>query len=184
MSHPQAIVLLSGGIDSAACAHFLKTQGMTVEGIFFDYGQPAAPREQVAAQAIGEHIGFSVSVVTVRGLAKHSAGEVTGRNAFLIFGSIVLRPWRTGVLALGIHSGTSYYDCSPAFVKTMAVLVAEHTDGALNLLAPFLDWNKKQVYDYFTNAKLPIELTYSCEAGTDRPCDVCDSCRDRSALGC
>jgi 7-cyano-7-deazaguanine synthase in queuosine biosynthesis len=37
MSHPQAIVLLSGGIDSAACVHLLKAQGMPVEGIFFDY---------------------------------------------------------------------------------------------------------------------------------------------------
>jgi 7-cyano-7-deazaguanine synthase len=184
MSHSRAIVLLSGGIDSAACAHLLKSQGMTVEGMFFDYGQPSALREQPAAQAMAEHIGIPLSISTVRGPAKQSAGEVTGRNAFLIFGSMVLRPWAAGILALGIHSGTAYYDCSIAFVKTMAVLVAEHTDGALSLLVPFLEWDKKQVYDYFTIAKLPIAITYSCEAGSDPPCDECNSCRDRRALGC
>jgi 7-cyano-7-deazaguanine synthase len=97
---------------------------------------------------------------------------------------MVLRPCHSGVLALGIHSGTRYYDCSAAFAKAMTVLVAEHTDGALSLLAPFLEWNKREVYDYFIRAKLPIELTYSCETGTDEPCSVCNSCRDRKALGC
>jgi 7-cyano-7-deazaguanine synthase len=156
---------------------------MMVEGIFFDYGQPAAPREQVAARAIAEHLDIQLSVVTLRGPAKHGAGEVRGRNAFLIFGAIVLKPWPAGIVALGIHSGTTYYDCSSSFVKATAALVAEHTDGTLTLLAPFLEWSKKQVYDYFVSVRLPIELTYSCEAGTE-PCAVCHSCRDRSALGC
>jgi hypothetical protein len=118
MSQPHAIVLLSGGIDSAACAHLLKAQGMTVEGIFFDYGQPSAPREQAAAQLIAEHIGIPLSIVYVQGPATQSTGEITGRNAFLILGTMVLRPWRAGILALGIHSGNTYYDCSAAFVKT------------------------------------------------------------------
>jgi 7-cyano-7-deazaguanine synthase len=184
MSQSQALVLLSGGIDSTACAHLLQAQGMTVEGIFFDYGQPAARREQVAAKAIAEHLGIPLSLATVAGPAKHSVGEVTGRNAFLILGSIVLRPWNAGILALGIHFGTTYYDCSAAFITAMSSLVAEHTDGALTLLAPFREWSKKQIYDYFAGAELPIELTYSCEAGAPEPCTVCNSCRDRSALGC
>jgi 7-cyano-7-deazaguanine synthase len=97
---------------------------------------------------------------------------------------MVLRPWSVGILALGIHSGTTYYDCSPAFMKAITELVAEQTDGTLTILAPFLEWSKKQIYDYFTSAKLPIDLTYSCEVGADEPCTVCNSCRDRSALGC
>ena len=154
-----------------------------MEGLFFDYGQPAAPSEQAAARAIAGHIGIPLSVITARGPAEHGAGEVVGRNAFLILGSMMLRPWTAGILALGVHAGTSYYDCSGEFIKAMTVLVAEYTDGALILLAPFREWNKKQIYDYFTAAKLPIELTYSCEAGT-RPCTECNSCRDRRALGC
>jgi 7-cyano-7-deazaguanine synthase len=183
MPPPQAIVLLSGGIDSAACAHLLKAQGMTVEGVFLDYGQPAALREHVGARAIAEHLGISLFVITSRGPAKLGPGEVTGRNAFLIFSSMVLGPRREGILAIGIHSGTAYYDCSTAFMKAIGALVAEHTDGALTLLAPFLEWNKKQVFDYFTTAALPIDLTYSCEAGNE-VCAVCNSCKDRSALGC
>jgi 7-cyano-7-deazaguanine synthase len=184
MSCCKAIVLLSGGIDSAACVHLLLAQGMTVEGVFFDYGQAAAPLEKAAAQSIAQHLGIALCVVSINGPAKHTAGEVPGRNAFLILSSMVLKPLSAGVLALGIHSGTAYYDCSPAFMETMSSLVAEQTDGALVVVAPFLEWSKKQVYDYFTNAKLPIELTYSCETGTDKPCGRCNSCRDREALGC
>ena len=159
MPHPHAIVLLSGGTDSAAAAHLLKTQKMALEGLFFDYGQPAAPSEQAAARAIAKHIGIPLSVVTAKGQAEYGAGEVVGRNVFLIFGSIMLRRWTTGILALGVHAGTPYYDCSAEFIKAMTVLVAEHTDGGLVLVAPFLEWNKQQIYDYFTAAKLPIKLT-------------------------
>jgi tRNA U34 2-thiouridine synthase MnmA/TrmU len=51
MSPSTAIVLLSGGIDSAACAHLLKAQEMKVEGIFSIMDNPPlgaskSPREQ------------------------------------------------------------------------------------------------------------------------------------------
>jgi 7-cyano-7-deazaguanine synthase len=157
---------------------------MSVEGLFFDYGQPAARWECAAARAIAAHLDIPLYVITMQGMAKHEAGEVIGRNAFLIFGAIVLRPWSRGVLAIGVHSGTAYFDCSPTFLEGMTTFVAEHTDGALKLLAPFVTWSKKQVYDYFITEKLPIGVTHSCEAGGAQACNTCNSCRDRIALGC
>jgi 7-cyano-7-deazaguanine synthase len=184
MPSSQATVLLSGGIDSAACAYLLKSQGLSVEGLFFDYGQSAARREQEASVAIAKFIEIPISTVTVSGPAKHGSGEVTGRNAFLVFGALVVKPFCAGVLAIGIHAGTDYYDCSAAFLSSMSTLMAEHTNGLVSLIAPFREWSKKQVYDYFREAKLPIDLTYSCESGTDIPCSRCNSCRDRRVLGC
>jgi 7-cyano-7-deazaguanine synthase len=111
-------------------------------------------------------------------------GELLGRNAFLIFTALFLTGGRPGLLAMGLHAGTPHYDCSAEFVAAAGKLVAEHTDGRVSLVAPFVTWTKKDVYDYFVSAGLPITSTYSCEAGREAPCGVCASCRDREALGC
>ena len=69
-------------------------------------------------------------------------------------------------------------------MSAIAKFVAEHTDACVSVVAPFVTWKKKDVYDYFVSTKMPIALTYSCEAGTEPTCGTCASCRDRNALGC
>lgn len=179
-----ATVLMSGGIDSAACAHQMRAQGLQVEAIYINHGQAAALHESKAVSAITRHLEIPVKKISVRGLNKSGAGELVGRNAFLIFTALFSIRGRSGLLGLGLHAGTPYYDCSEAFVTQAGTLVSEHTDGKVSVIAPFITWTKKEVYDYFTSNKLPIELTYSCEAGTKPVCGACASCRDRKALGC
>ena len=47
-------VLFSGGIDSASCIHFFKTKGCEVRGIFVDFGQAAARRENEAVNRLSD----------------------------------------------------------------------------------------------------------------------------------
>ena len=61
---------------------------------------------------------------------------------------------------------------------------AEHTDGKVVFVAPFLTWSKSEVYEYFLTTGIDVSVTYSCEAGTIPVCGRCASCRDRKALGC
>ncbi len=180
----EASVLLSGGIDSTACAHLLQKHGYAVGGVFLDYGQGAARAERRAVQAISTLLGIPLRVYEVRGHVSFAAGELVGRNAFLIFSALFLSPQKRGLLGLGIHYGTPYYDCSPAFVESMRKIVANHTDGALQLTAPFMWWTKSDVFAYFTAEGLPLDLTYSCEASSEAPCGACASCRDRELLRC
>lgn len=180
----KATVLMSGGIDSAACAYHLRSQCLTVEGLFIDYGQAAASQEAKAVSALAGHLDIPIRQVSLQGLQSSGSGELLGRNAFLIFTALFLTEGRPGLLALGLHAGTAYYDCSEEFVAATSKLVAEHTDGRVSLIAPFVTWTKKDVYDYFVSAGLQTTSTYSCEAGTEPPCGVCASCRDREALGC
>ena len=107
-----------------------------------------------------------------------------GRNSFLISAALFLTGGQAGLLGVGVHAGTSYYDCSEAFVACIGKLVAEQTDGRVSVVAPFVTWTKKDVYDYFVYSGLPIAATYSCESGTQPECGACASCRDRKALGC
>lgn len=179
-----AIVLMSGGIDSAAVAHILKTQGHKVRGIFIDYGQAAAMPEARAVAAMATHLSIDVTTLSIGGKLAFGAGELAGRNAFLINAAVFLGGAHRGLLAIGVHAGTPYYDCSPPFIAQMKTLLEEQSDGALTLVAPFLTWHKPQIVTYFGEAGLPLDTTYSCESGTIPPCGSCASCRDREALEC
>jgi 7-cyano-7-deazaguanine synthase len=183
-SQTHATVLMSGGIDSAACAHFLRRQGLVLDAVFLDYGQVAATLEVRAAMALAHHLDLPLQLFTLSGSEPLGSGELVGRNALLVFATLFLIRGRSGLIALGLHAGTPYYDCSAPFVTSIASLVSEHTDGRVSVVAPFIEWTKRDVFDYFISANLPISITYSCESGTDPVCGACASCRDRKALGC
>ena len=179
----KAAVLMSGGLDSSACAHLLVEQGHIVRGIFVDFGQAAREHENLAVARIADVLGISITTLHV-GSGGYGAGELVGRNAFLLMTAIFLGRVHEGLLAIGVHAGTPYYDCSAGFIDRLQTLAEEHTDGRLTVAAPFLDWTKCQIHEYIVKSGLPIDATYSCESGTTPPCGSCASCRDRRVLGC
>lgn len=141
-------MLLSGGMDSAACVHFLISQGYTVSALFVGYGQATLIAERCASRRIASHFGISLQILNLSISQTFPTGELTGRNAFLIFSAVFLGRCHSGLLVLGLYSGTSYYDCSPDFFRSMSSLLSSHTNGALSLIAPFLSWHKGDVYEY------------------------------------
>jgi 7-cyano-7-deazaguanine synthase len=179
-----ALVLLSGGIDSATCARCLQDQGFDVSCVFVNYGQLAAQPEQRAATVIAEMLGMRLSVISISAQRQFGTGEILGRNAFLVLAAMTICEVKSGVIGLGIHAGTPYYDCGPAFLASINRLIAEYSDGRVRVTAPFICWNKKDIFDYYLRAGYPSDIAYSCEAGQVPPCGTCASCRDRRILGC
>lgn len=180
----KAVVLLSGGIDSFALAHLLKGRGLSISGVFIDYGQAARHPEWDAAQRTARHLEISASRVSCDSGISFDAGELFGRNLFLASTAAFIAPASCTLLAIGIHAGVPYYDCSPSFVERLKPIIEEQSNGRMTLIAPFLDWHKPQIIRYAIDADLPLEATYSCESGSIPPCRSCASCRDREALGC
>ncbi len=174
-----ALVLLSGGVDSAACLAFLLEQ-TPAEAMFIDYGQAAATQEEASATAIALHYGVALRTIRCVGAAPKQAGLITGRNAFLIFAALLES--RRSLLATGIHAGTPYWDCKPVFVAAVQSVCDGYTDGRVRLIAPFIEWSKRQIWEFCISWKVPVDLTYSCEAGAPEPCGRCESCRDMEAL--
>lgn len=103
-----AIVLLSGGIDSSACAYLFRQKGYAVCGVFIDYGQAAAKPEKNAAKVIAARMGIPLAAYRVQNRERFPAGELMGRNAFLLFTAIFLSRLHSGLIVIGVHSGTSY----------------------------------------------------------------------------
>jgi len=177
-----AWVLLSGGIDSSACVSFYMDQGFSTEGVFIDYGQIALPREIRAAESIAEYYGISLKKFKWSGGQQKKSGFISGRNAFLLSSALMELPQETGILAIGIHSGTTYQDCSISFVRKMQTLFDLYTHGRVQIGTPFLKWLKSDIWHYSKSRGVPLNLTYSCERGEEQPCGHCLSCRDLEAL--
>jgi len=176
------LVLHSGGIDSTACLAFYLQQGFAVEALFVDYGQAAARRERKAATAISTHYNIRLRPVECAGFQGLGSGYILGRNMFLAGCALMAYPYPAGIIAMGIHAGTSYADCSQLFVEQLQAICDTYAGGAIVLGVPFLEWSKRDMVDYCRMHEVPLQLTYSCELGQDQPCGKCASCRDLEAL--
>lgn len=175
-----ALVLLSGGIDSATALALMHTSRVHLSTLFINYGQPAAATEANAASGIAGHYGIPHHELELIGLS-FGGGEIRGRNAFLLHLALLASKNQTGLIIIGLHSGTPYRDCSPLFLQLIQDSYDFHTAGTISVAAPFIDRHKSEVFDLAIELQVPLEMTYSCERGTT-PCGVCLSCRDREAL--
>jgi 7-cyano-7-deazaguanine synthase len=175
------LVLLSGGLDSTSCLSYYKRRGNRVTALFVDYGHKASKRESAAAHTVAREQGIALASASVDGL-RIPGGAIPGRNALLLDVALMSFGRPSGIVALGIHAGTDYPDCSSAFVAKMQAVFDVYTGGRIRIDAPFLKWRKRDIYDFAIAQKLPIGLTYSCETGGKLPCGSCTSCKDIEAL--
>lgn len=175
-------VLLSGGIDSMACIHFYLSLGYDVKCIFCNYGQPSLIRERSAALTIAEFFNVPLEIISIQHIDIPAFGEICGRNALLIFAAFSKIQYGSYKIALGIHSGSTYSDCSQAFINSINNVLDIYTNGKVITEAPFILWDKADIINYCQIKALPLNLTYSCEVGSFPPCGTCYSCKDRKEL--
>jgi 7-cyano-7-deazaguanine synthase len=143
MNAPRAVVLLSGGLDSATALAVARSQGYELHAISFDYGQRhrfelAAAQKVAQAAAVASHVLFRVDTSIFRGSAltndipvPHNRAEaemssgipvtyVPARNT--IFLSVALglaESLQANDLFLGVNAVdySGYPDCRPEFVQ-------------------------------------------------------------------
>ena len=173
MTYP-ILVLTSGGLDSACCIAYYRDQGLPVRAFWVDYGQPAARPEYLAAEHLATHYGVPLQTLRVQGVQWPGlAGnlfEYRGRNLTLAALALNTTPVEGGLVALGIHQGTDFADCSAQFAEQLDQVLPLLSDGRVRLDCPFLTWTKEQIVHYACLKNVPLELTYSCEPGAVPPC--------------
>lgn len=177
-----ALILLSGGLDSSACTHFYISKKYQVNTLFIDYGQPTARKEREAAVSVSTFYGTSHRELIISGADKKKLRIIRGRNALLPFCALSELRTNTSAISLGIHAGTDYPDCSSGFLIAMQNLFNLYCDGRVIVTAPFVDWSKRDILQYCQKNRVPVDLTYSCQTSDTTPCGTCDSCLDRKML--
>jgi 7-cyano-7-deazaguanine synthase len=205
---PLAIALLSGGLDSATAAALALESGMRVIGLSFDYGQRHR-RELQAAAAVARHLGLQEHRVLQVDLASWGGSSLTdvrqdlpvegvqpdvipstyvpGRNTVFIALALSLAE-AVGAerLVLGVNAVdySGYPDCRPDYLAAFQQLAdlasrAGREGRGVRLWAPLVAWDKPHIVREALRLQVPLELTWSCYAGGEQPCGVCDSCRIR-----
>jgi 7-cyano-7-deazaguanine synthase len=178
------VVLISGGLDSTALIDFFLRRKASVKCIHFQYGQPNGKGEAEAVHKITQFYKLDEQVEELRFPLMLRRDEVVGRNVMFVIAASCLKqpPFR---LALGIHSGTAYYDCSKSFIIDCQKLLDGYFGGTVRLEAPFLKFGKVDIANYCKTNNVPTHLTYSCQRQDYPPCGNCGSCRDRRKfVGC
>lgn len=69
------------------------------------------------------------------------------------------------MIAIGIHEGPQYLDCSERFLKSIQAVVDGYADGRIRVAAPFLKWSKQIIWEFCKEVGVPVDSTYSCEKG-------------------
>ena len=211
MTQPRALVLLSGGLDSATCLAIARDAGFETYALSVEYGQrhaaelAAAKRVAAALGAVAHRVAhvdlgqFGGSALTDPALAVPTGGldggipitYVPARNTIML--SIAMA-WAEVLGARHIYVGVNavdysgYPDCRPAFIEAFETMANLATKAGieghrLTIHAPLIDLSKAQIIQRGTGLGVDYGLTVSCYQADDdgRACGLCDACRLRRA---
>lgn len=210
MSEKKAVILLSGGLDSATVVAMAKAEGYSCYSMSFDYGQrhraELQAAERVARQlGVVEHkvIGLNLNGIGGSALTDNSIAVpesptegipstyVPARNT--VFLALALG-WAEVLEAREIFIGVNavdysgYPDCRPEFVDAFERMANLATRAGVEgkgftIRAPLQQMSKGEIIQAGMRLGVDYALTVSCYQADDdgRACGKCDSCRLRAA---
>lgn len=204
----RAVVLLSGGLDSATVLAIARSQGHECYALSVDYGQRHVTELNAAivvARELGvkEHRLMRVDLANIGGSAltdlsidvpdAPSAGipitYVPARNTIML--SLALA-WAEVLQAYDVFVGVNavdysgYPDCRPEFIAAFESLARLATRAgvegrAFHIHAPLMSWSKAEIIRRGSRLGVDYSLTISCYQADEegQACGHCDSCRLR-----
>ncbi|MBU6998418.1 MAG: 7-cyano-7-deazaguanine synthase QueC [Theionarchaea archaeon] len=205
MSCRRAVVLLSGGMDSAVCASIAKSEGFTLYVLHVNYGQRTSKKERECAEKLATFFKAADFKVISLGFLKEIGGSglldesialpveetegippsyVPFRNSIILS---LATAWAEVVGAEALFYGANfidfsgYPDCRPQYFEAFQRLIDTGTkdDTVIVLRTPLASLSKADIVRKGLELGTPFALTWSCYTGTDKACGVCDSCRLR-----
>ncbi|TVQ24280.1 MAG: 7-cyano-7-deazaguanine synthase QueC [Leptolyngbya sp. DLM2.Bin15] len=205
---PKAVVLLSGGLDSATAAAQAIADGYEAIALSFQYGQ-RHQRELAAALQVVRHLGIQQHFMLDVNLGQWGGSSLTdaamalpqdgvqsgvipntyvpGRNTvFIALALSLAEAQQAEAIYLGINAVdySGYPDCRPDYLAAFQQLANLSSKVGLEgkapqLVAPLVEDSKVDIVRRALALGVPIHQTWSCYEGGEQPCGLCDSCRIR-----
>jgi 7-cyano-7-deazaguanine synthase len=206
----KAVVLLSGGLDSATCLAIARSQGFDSYCLSFDYGQ-RHNAELKAAERVALALGAREHRVLNFGLAQFGGSALTDTNIAVPTGGVqpgipvtyvparntimlsLALAWAEVLGSRDIFVGVNavdysgYPDCRPEYIAAFEIMANLATRAGvegqkLSIHAPLIDLSKAEIIRKGIALGVDFRLTVSCYQADElgRACGVCDSCRLRA----
>lgn len=171
----KAVVLVSGGIDSAVALDWARERYRVVAVSYRVAGRPRG--ETRACAAIVRRAGVDHVAVDVPFLRPRASGYAPARN--LVFHSIALAiaEDRGAAAVVAGHNASDaawFADARPEYFRKV-----ERLGKGIRILLPFARMTDAQVIARGVRRGVPLELTWSCYRDGARPCRRCSACRGR-----
>ena len=199
-----AVIVLSGGMDSAVLLASQLPTGTRVSAISFDYGAKHNHREIPMAADLCRHYNVPHQVVALPFIDQlfasnllHSGGAVPDGAYDAANMKQTVVPFRNGIMLaiaagyaesvgaarvlIASHSGDHaiYPDCRPAFNAAMGAAITAGTADAVTLEAPFAGMDKREIGDLGRSLGVDFTRTWTCYKGGAVHCGTCGACDER-----
>ena len=204
----KAVVLLSGGLDSATTAAIAIAEGYEAIALSFRYGQRHY-KELDAAKKIAKLLGIEQHFVIDVNLSQWGGSSLTDESidipqtgvientipstyvpvrntVFIAIALSLAEAENARAIYLGINAVdySGYPDCRPEYLQAYQQLANLSSKAGIEghapqLIAPLVEDSKADIVRRALELNVPIADTWSCYQGGQTPCGLCDSCRIR-----
>lgn len=204
MDKKKAVVLLSGGLDSATTLAVAKNENYDIYAISFDYGQKhlreleaakkICARYKIKHKVIKVDLGWARSALTDKKIKIPEQREEIGKDIpptyvparnllFLSYALAFAESINAEAIFIGANARdySGYPDCRPEFYRALQVAVEVGTKSGVEgkpvkIKYPLINLTKAEIIKKGLSLNVPYELTWSCYKGGKKACGKCDSC--------
>lgn len=187
------VTLVSGGLDSTLMALLTQEENIQQFPLFIDYGQLNREKELNACLENFKRFKLPTpQVIRLGGFGEVLSSGLTDPNKrifedaflpcrnllFLTTGAAYAYQCGANAVAIGLLNETFslFPDQTVEFVKSTEALVSKCLGVTMHIITPLMSFSKAEVVKIAKEKGL--DGTYSCHAGTDKPCGVCVACRE------
>jgi len=200
----KAIILLSGGIDSATALYWAHQEGYNLIAITFNYSyRPENERKAALKQAeilgieiieipieyLKEAIELRIDGFPVPSVVDAPEGFIPSRNLVFYSNAAYYAEVYGCKYIIGGHlveDASKFPDASIEFFNSLENLINkgkhQKDKSIIKFLHPLVKMKKIEVLKLAKKLSVPFELTWSCYYNGDQPCGMCSSCRKREAV--
>lgn len=200
----KAVILISGGMDSAVVAALTREMGYELAALHLNYGQRTEERELKAFNDICDYFAIDERlIVDVKYLSQIGGSSLTDINIEVTKANLESEeipssyvPFRNAnIMAISVswaevihadaicvgameQDSSGYPDCREDFFDAYEKMIDLGTkpDTKIKILRPIISLSKKDIVIEGKRLNVPFELSWSCYQNSEISCGECDSC--------